>query len=76
VHVGRDFPERQNFLLAAAADAGFRFPDRAGAFEPWPADEWPALPCAGVLRDRVQDTAAALPAVERGGRAVRTAGAD
>ena len=76
VHVGRDFPERQNFLLAAAADAGFRFPERAGTFETWPAEEWPALPCAAVLRDRAEDASAAPPVGERGGRAVRTAGAD
>lgn len=46
-HLGRDFPERQNFLLAGATTPGHPFPDRAGLFEPWPREEWPAP--AGVL---------------------------
>lgn len=74
VHVGRDFPERQNFLLAAADDPAFAFPGAAGRFEAWPAEEWPALPCAEVLRDRADgpQTQAAPPAAggERGERAV------
>lgn len=74
VHVGRDFPERQNFLLAAAPDASFAFPEHAGRFHAWPGGEWPALPCAAVLRDRseVPQTHAAPPAAggERGARAV------
>lgn len=73
VHVGRDFPDRQNFLLAAAADASFTFPERAGPFDRWPEEEWPALPCAAVLRDREEgaQTEAAPPlGGERGGRAV------
>jgi hypothetical protein len=63
VHVGRDFPDRQNFLLAATADPSFAFPARAGLFDPWPAEEWPALACAGVLRDRTDgaQTQAAPP---------------
>ena len=35
-HLGRDYPERQNFLLACAAEAEHRFPERAGSFERWP----------------------------------------
>lgn len=73
VHVGRDFPERQNFLLVASADPAAAFPAKAGLFEPWPAEEWPALPCAGVLRDRTdgaQTEAAPPQAGERGGRTV------
>lgn len=74
VHIGRDFPERQNFLLAATDDPSFAFPAQAGRFEPWPREEWPSLPCAGVLRDRADgaQTQAAPPAAggERGGRAV------
>ncbi|HEX6911432.1 MAG TPA: fused MFS/spermidine synthase [Longimicrobium sp.] len=77
VHLGRDFPERQNFLLAASADPSFAFPERAGRFDAWPADQWPQLPCAGVLRDRVDgsQTQAAPPAAggERGERAVASA---
>jgi hypothetical protein len=79
VHVGRDFPERQNFLLAATDDPAFVFPSQALRFETWPADEWPALPCAGVLRDRGVEaqTQAAPPATdgERGERRA-PAGAD
>jgi spermidine synthase len=78
VHLGRDFPERQNFLLAASADPSFSFPPSAGRFEAWPADAWPALPCAGVLRDRADgaQTQAAPPAAggERGGRALSASG--
>lgn len=72
VHVGRDFPERQNFLLAASADPAAAFPARAGLFDTWPADEWPALPCAGVLRDRAEAQTDAAPPVggERGVAAV------
>ena len=74
VHMARDFPERQNFLMAAADDPSFAFPERAGRFEAWPVEEWPSLPCAGVLLDRVaaSQTNAAPPAAggERGGRAV------
>lgn len=70
VHVGRDFPERQNFLLAGAPQ-GFAFPSAAGHFQTWPADQWPELPCARVLRDRAAEhDDAAPPAGERGGRAV------
>jgi hypothetical protein len=78
VHVGRDFPERQNFLLAAAPEPSFAFPAEAGRLAPWPREEWPALECAGVLRDRVEEarTQAAPPAAggERGGRAVPASG--
>ncbi len=69
VHVGRDFPDRQNFLLAASPEAGLRFPDAAARFETWPADQWPELPCAAVLRDRLEEAETAAPPVrERGGR--------
>jgi hypothetical protein len=72
VHVGRDFPERQNFLLAAAPEPGFSFPPAAGHFQTWPADQWPELPCTAVLHDRLPEReAAAPPAGERGGRAVQ-----
>lgn len=78
VHVGRDFPERQNFLIAAAPDASFAFPAQAGRFEEWPLDEWPALACADVLRDRADgaQTQAAPPAAggERGSHAVPASG--
>ena len=51
-HLGRDFPDRQNFLLAAALDDGPAFPTRAGMFDLWPATEWPRLPSIAVFRDR------------------------
>jgi hypothetical protein len=72
VHVGRDFPDRQNFLLAASVDPTYAFPARAGLFDTWPAEEWPALPCAGVLRDRADgaQTDAAPPAGGERGVAV------
>jgi hypothetical protein len=50
-HLGPDYPERQNLLLAASAEAGYGFPPRAGLFEPWPAAEWPEFPGAVVFRD-------------------------
>lgn len=73
VHVGRDFPDRQNFLLAASLDPAYAFPARAGLFDTWPAEEWPAVPCAALLRDRADggQTDAAPPAGgERGVAAV------
>lgn len=78
VHVGRDFPERQNFLLAASMDPSFAFPARAGLFDTWPAAEWPALPCAGVLRDRADgaQTDAAPPVGGERGVAAVPASAD
>ena len=78
VHIGRDFPERQNFLFAAAADPSAVFPPSAGRFEAWPREEWPALECVDVLRDRADEarTQTAPPVVggERGGRAVQATG--
>jgi hypothetical protein len=49
VHLTRDYPERQNFLLAAGL--GAPLPARAGLFEPWPRAEWPAPPGTVVFRD-------------------------
>lgn len=54
-HLGRDYPERQNFLLAASNDPGASFPDAAGTFEAWPEAEWPRLPGTTVFRDRFAD---------------------
>lgn len=51
-HLGPDYPERQNFLLAAAAEAGEALPGRAGHFEPWPRERWPVPDAAVVLHDR------------------------
>jgi spermidine synthase len=49
VHLTRDYPERQNFLLAAGVDAPL--PARAGLFEPWPRADWPTPPGTVVFRD-------------------------
>ena len=76
--LGRDYPERQNFLLAASAEPGASLPARAGHFDAWLADEWPGLPCAAVLRDRAagdEAPRAAPPERERGAR-VEPASAD
>ncbi|HET7232606.1 MAG TPA: fused MFS/spermidine synthase [Longimicrobium sp.] len=54
-HLGRDYPERQNFLLAAAPEAELRLPAAAGAFEGWPEGEWPAMGGTTVFRDRFAD---------------------
>jgi hypothetical protein len=51
-HLGPDYPERQNFLLAAAADSE-TLPPRAGAFDRWPRESWPHPQSVGVLRDRL-----------------------
>lgn len=68
VHLARDFPERQNFLLALSPDPAARFPARAGTFEPWPAGEWPAPEGVGIYRDlQPPDSRSAAPrGVERG----------
>lgn len=54
-HLGRDYPDRQNFLLAASADAAAVLPPKAGPFETWPEEEWPELPGVAVFRDREPD---------------------
>jgi hypothetical protein len=51
-HLGPDYPDRQNFLVAASASDGPPFPPRAGMFDAWPREEWPRLPGVGVFRDR------------------------
>jgi hypothetical protein len=74
VHLGRDFPERQNFLLALSASPGPRLPGRAGTFEPWPAEEWPAPEGVGIYRD-LQPPDAENAAPRQAGRgASQTAG--
>ena len=51
-HLGPDYPDRQNFLLAASLEDGPAFPARAGMFDAWPREAWPRLPGIGVFRDR------------------------
>nr|WP_240978707.1 fused MFS/spermidine synthase [Longimicrobium terrae] len=71
-HLGRDSGERQNFLLAASPWAGVGFPERAGWFEPWAAEEWPRVDAAAVYRDRAGadegQAQRAAPREERGAR--------
>jgi SAM-dependent methyltransferase len=54
VHFGADYPERQNFILALSPDPAYRFPARAGAFEPWPREAWPGWEGTLVFRDRLE----------------------
>lgn len=68
-HLGRDYPERQNFLLALSPEAGRRFPERAGIFERWPRSEWPSLAGTAVYRDRsvqAETSGAAISGGDRG----------
>jgi hypothetical protein len=50
-HLGRDFPNRQNLLLAASSDPQQSFPMSAGLFEAWPRNEWPEVDGVRVFRD-------------------------
>lgn len=70
VHLARDYPERQNFLLVAAADPAHRFPERAGLFERWPRAEWPGWEGTVVFRDRfpAEERSAAALVADRGAR--------
>jgi predicted O-methyltransferase YrrM len=69
-HLGRDYPERQNVLLAGSLDPDHSFPPAAGRFEPWPLEEWPDLSEAAVFRDLGEEA----PAGERRERVDRAAG--
>ncbi|MGH7458265.1 MAG: spermidine synthase [Longimicrobiaceae bacterium] len=55
-HLGADFPDRQNFLLAAAPEEG-SLPPGAGLFVHWPESEWPHSGAAIVFRDRFEQGA-------------------
>ncbi|HEX8210768.1 MAG TPA: fused MFS/spermidine synthase [Longimicrobium sp.] len=72
-HMGRDFPDRQNFLLAAALEDGPAFPSRAGMFDLWPAAEWPRLPSIAVFRDREERSVSAREATRASELAATTA---
>lgn len=50
LHLGRDFPDRQNFMLLASNEA-VEFPDEAGGFERWPCDQWPEERGSVIYRD-------------------------
>jgi hypothetical protein len=63
-HLSRDFPDRQNFLLAASEDENAVFLAKAGGFERWPADEWEIEDGPVVFHDRApvaERRAAAAP---------------
>jgi spermidine synthase len=68
-HLGPDFTDRQNFLLAASA--GEPIEGRAGAFELWPRAQWPQPEGVTVLHDR-EEIPEPLPAASR--RAVEPQG--
>ena len=61
VHLSRDFPDRQNFLIAASQDPDVSFPEAPGTFEAWPEPEWPRLTGTAVFRDRFADPAELRP---------------
>lgn len=50
-HLGPDFADRQNVLVAATAGPGAAFAERAGLFIRWPRAEWPRPSGAAALRD-------------------------
>jgi hypothetical protein len=41
-HFGADYPDRQNLLVIAGVHESTSFPGRAGLFERWPRNAWPA----------------------------------
>jgi hypothetical protein len=51
VHLGRDFPERQNFLIVASHETEHPPARSVGTFELWPREEWPRESGIVVLRD-------------------------
>jgi spermidine synthase len=73
-HLGRDYPDRQNVILGAAATADAEFPERAGLFEQWPRHEWPQTRGTVIFRDLFQPSVAkeTPPREHRGGRAAST----
>ncbi len=70
VHIARDYPERQNFLILGSADAAYAHPERAGGFDAWPAEEWP-LAGTVVFRDRAGAAEAEAVEMPEPGRPVR-----
>ncbi|MEX2583169.1 MAG: fused MFS/spermidine synthase [Gemmatimonadota bacterium] len=50
-HLGRDFPERQNLLLALSSEPDREFPTTAGLFDRWPRGEWPSMEGTTVFTD-------------------------
>lgn len=50
-HLGQEFPDRQNLLLAASFDRERVFPASAGLFELWNRADWPSIDGATVFHD-------------------------
>ncbi len=51
VHLGRDYPDRQNLLLTARlADPG-EYARTTGGFELWPREEWPSVEGSVIFHD-------------------------
>lgn len=50
-HLGPDFPDRQNLLLAGSPDPAYAFAARAGRFDRWPEEQWPSDLATVVFRD-------------------------
>jgi len=50
-HLGPDFPDAQNLLLAASMESDQLFPPVAGMFERWPRQAWPTPDGVTVFRD-------------------------
>jgi len=59
-HLGRDFPDRQNLLLAVA-EGGWTPPRSAGRFDFWPHEEWPRSARVTIFRD-IDTDKSTLPA--------------
>jgi hypothetical protein len=72
-HLGHDYPDRQNVLIVAARDGDAEFPRRAGLFDGWPREEWPAAEGTLVFRDLFPEPPA--PEKERRTAIDRAAGA-
>lgn len=51
VHLGKDYPERQNLMLLAGLEEGMDFPRSTGGFERWPREDWPELDGVITYRD-------------------------
>lgn len=55
LHLGADFPDRQNLLLVGAFEQKDEPPARAGRFERWPRSRWVVSSGAAVLEDLPED---------------------
>ena len=51
VHLGRDYPDRQNLLLIAGTGEPGELPRSTGGFELWPREEWPSVEGSVTFHD-------------------------